>query len=141
MLFIQVLSSTELKFQNNLSNDISLHDRELSADVSQNAEVKSQRIKRSSWSLPYNTTARFIVDYIVIVAPLNNTVSYLVYDINWNFVLPTYSTLQTLYQTLGKIKDEDRQTAEGIDLELLEEQRANDERRSIYQVVEQIFKK
>lgn len=124
-------------------SDVSFNDGELSGDVdAAQSEGRSRRLKRSSWSLPPNTSARFVLDYIITVNPLNNTFTYLVYDVVFRFVLPTYSSLQTLYQTLGKINDEeDREGSNAIDLPFFEEQRANDERRTVYQHGEDIFNK
>ena len=61
----------------------------------------------------------------------------------FRFVLPTYTNLQSLYSTLGKIEfdKEDDGDSNVIDIEFLEEQRANDERRNVYLHVEDMFKK
>ena len=61
----------------------------------------------------------------------------------FRFVLPTYTNLQSLYSTLGKIEfdKEDDGDSNLIDIEFLEEQRANDERRNVYLHVEDMFKK
>lgn len=36
-------------------------------------QTKPRRIKRSSWSLPPNTSTRMILDIIMPIVPLNNT--------------------------------------------------------------------
>ena len=106
----------------------------------QPAKPKLRRIKRSSWSLPKNTTARFVVRWIVRVSSLNNSFSALSSEVRYLFKLPTYSQLQTLYSTLGRLKEENEKE-NMIDHEFFEEQRANKERRSIYQHVEGLFDK
>ena len=125
------------------NNDVSRFDDELRSDSSPLEESKlitkmegrSRRLKRSSWSLPPNTSVRYVLDWLIVPAPLNNTFSFLLYDVVFRFILPTYRSLQTLYQTLGKLND-DKEDANVIDLEFLEEQRANDERRTVYQEAE-----
>lgn len=103
-----------------------------------------RRLKRSSWSLPPNTSTRLVLDLILPIAPLNNTFSSLVLDLIYRFVLPTYTQLDTLYSSLGRL-DEDGQiegeTSDSnvIDYEFFEEQRANRERRAIYQQAESLF--
>lgn len=106
-------------------------------------ENRSRRLKRSSWSLPPNTSIRYQLDWIIPITPLNNTFTLMIYDLIFRFVLPTYTNLQSLYDTLGKISADDMED-EGknvIDLEFLEEQRANHERHNVYLHVEDIFKK
>lgn len=127
-----------------LNNEISHMDNELSengVDLGPpiTVEGRSRRLKRSSWSLPANTSVRYLIDWIIPIAPLNNTFCSLTYDLIFRFVLPTYSSLQTLYQSLGKFEEDKEDNV--IDLEFLEEQRANDERRTVYQHVEEIFAK
>ena len=113
-------------------------------DQQQTVERKSRRIKRSSWSLPSNTSTRFFFDLIMPVVPLNNTFSALTLDLVYRFVLPTYRDLNKLYSTLGRL---DTNTLDGeideskIDFEFFEEQRANHERRSIYQHAQGVFEK
>lgn len=106
-------------------------------------QTKPRRIKRSSWSLPPNTSTRMILDIIMPIVPLNNTFSALTLDLIYRFVLPTYSQLNTLYSTLGRLDtnelDGDNERSNVIDLEFFEEQRANNERRSIYQHVQGLF--
>lgn len=71
--------------------------------------------------------------------------SALTLDLIYRFVLPTYSQLNTLYSTLGRLDtnelDGDNERSNVIDLEFFEEQRANNERRSIYQHVQGLFEK
>ena len=107
-------------------------------------ERKSRRIKRSSWSLPRNTSARMVLDIIMPVIPLNNTFSALTLDLIYRFVLPTYTQLNDLYSTLGRLdtNDLDGEIDENqIDFEFFEEQRANHERRSLYQHAQGVFEK
>ena len=131
-----------------LTSDFSLNEAEdspisSSLSVEQPAtEQRSRRLKRSSWSLPPNTSARYQVDWIIPIAPLNNTFTLMIYDLIFRFVLPTYTDLQSLYETLGKMSSDEKED-EGknvIDLEFLEEQRANHERHNVYLHIEDIFK-
>lgn len=110
----------------------------------QTVERKSRRIKRSSWSVPRNTSARIVLDIIMPVIPLNNTFSALTLDLIYRFVLPTYTQLNNLYSTLGRLdtNDLDGEIDENqIDFEFFEEQRANHERRSLYQHAQGVFEK
>ena len=106
----------------------------------QPVERKSHRIKRSSWSLPKNTTARFLMDWIISVSPLNNSFSALLFDVRYLFLLPNYTELYALYSTLGRL-NEKSENKNMIDNEFFEEQRANKERRSVYQHAEGLFEK
>ena len=123
------------------NNDVSHFCDELDSDSNSLEESKpitkmdgrSRRLKRSSWSLPPNTSVRYVLDWITFPTPLNNTFTFLLYDVVFRFILPTYRSLQTLYQTLGKLNDDKEDV---IDLEFFEEQRANDERRTVYQEAE-----
>lgn len=101
-------------------------------------EGRSRRLKRGSWSLPPNTSIRYAFDWLIAVAPLNNTFTLLDNLLIFRFILPTYTNLQSLYSTLGKIDQDHEENA--IDLEFLEEQRANHERNIVYLHIEEIFK-
>jgi hypothetical protein len=78
------------------------------------------------------------------ITPLNNSFSALTFDLVYRFVLPTYKDLNNLYSTLGRL---DTNNLEGemdenqIDFEFFEEQRANHERRSVYQHAQGVFEK
>ena len=102
-----------------------------------------RRLKRSALSLPRNTSARFVIDWITPVAPLKTTFTFLTLDLIFRFVLPTYTQLNALYSTLGRlgVDDGDSETSNGIDYEFFEEQRAHKERRSIYEHAEDLFQK
>ena len=112
----------------------------------QPSDGRFKRLKRSAWSLPPNTTARFVIDYGIISYALNNTVTYLVYSLIFNFKLPTYQSIQQLYHTLGKLKEYDddddfEREDDNFDLHFYEEQRANHERRRIYDHAEEHLNK
>lgn len=86
-----------------------------------------------------------IADYIMPVAPLNNTFSAFTLDLVYRFVLPNYKQLVSLYSSLGRLdedvdKDNDL-NRNFIDLEFFEEQRANEDRRNVYRHVEELFEK
>ena len=133
------LPETEKKFDNDESNR-----------YEKPAERKTHRIKRSSWSLPKNTTTRFLMDWIIPVRPLNNTSSYIVIDLSYLFVLPTYTQLYNLYGTLGRMDEESEEESEEENIwennmldyyYFFEEQRANKERRSVYEHAEILFER
>ena len=114
---------------------------DLEADGQQSGR-RFRQLKRSAWSLPPNTTARFVINYGVAIAPLNQTLTYIGYFLPFNFRLPTYQSMQELYQTLDKLKEydddgNDDREDDNFGLNFYEEQRANHERRKIYDHVEE----
>lgn len=86
-----------------------------------------------------------ITDYIMPVAPLNNTFSSFTLDLIYRFVLPNYNQLVKLYSSLGRLDedvDKDNDVNRNfIDLEFFEEQRANEDRRNVYRHAEELFEK
>ena len=98
-----------------------------------------KRLKRATLSLPDNTSCKITLSYSMSIDPLNNTFSSLNLDLPFRFVLPTYTQLNTLYSTLGKMDEESGGDGNEIDYEVLEEQRTNEQRRSIYKHIETIF--
>ena len=139
----KVSAATELNVDQYFLNKGQIRDG--MTDQSQ-LEGRSSRLKRSAWSLPDNTSARFELAYGVIVAPLQqadaNQDTYLTYIMIYTFKLPTYQSMQELYQTLGKLKEYDddddyEREDDYFDLQFYEEQRANHERRKIYDHVEE----
>jgi len=125
-------------------NDQSFNDAELSlkdgfekADIP-TQEGRSRRLKRGSWSLPPNTSIRYAFDWLIGVAALNNTFTILDNLLIFRFILPTYTNLQSLYSTLGKIDEDHEENV--IDLEFFEEQRANHERNIVYLEIEELLK-
>ena len=99
----------------------------------------------------------FYQDVATTIIPLNNTNSWLIFDLLYRFVLPTYPQLTALYSTLGKIDvndidfegdrndfDQDELLKDFdnlMDFEFFEKQRANDERRIVYSHAEQVFER
>jgi len=145
--WVMVVNSGDLHADVDLS-DQSFSDAELSSLSFESDEIKadgptpegrSRRLKRGSWSLPPNTSVRYQLDWITPVTALNNTFTLLIYAMIFRFVLPTYTNLQSLYSTLGKIDEDHEENV--VDLEFFEEQRANDERRAVYLTIEDIFRK
>lgn len=101
---------------------------------------------RNRWaalSLPDNTSCRIEMDWSTGIAPLNNTFTYLTLVLPFRFVLPTYKTLNEQYGRLNRLENDlsDQETGSLIDYEFLEEQRANEQRRTIYQHIETMFSK
>lgn len=96
---------------------------------------------------------RYVLDYIIPVVPLNNTFSTFTLDLIYRFVLPTYSQLSALYSSLGRIDSHDNELDGDDDgehqrsfmsnggLEFFEEQRANRERRMVYEHAEDLFER
>jgi len=62
------------------------------------------------------------------------------FDLPFRFVLPTYTQLNSLYSTLGRIDDENGDDNK-VDYDFLEEQRSNEQRRLIYRHLESMFEK
>ena len=95
-------------------------------------------------SLPDNTSIKIAFDISVGISPLNNTFSSFTMSLPFRFVLPTFTQLNNRYGNLNQLEND---LSEGtfksnlIDYEFLEEQRANEQRRSIYQHIEILFKK
>ena len=141
-----MVNSGDLEIDQKVDQDLSFSSVE-NVDVIGSGSIiqagKSKRLKRSSWSLPPNTSVRYIIEWIIPITPLNNSFAQMNYYTVFRFVLPTYTNLQSLYSTLGKIEfdKEDDGDSNVIDIEFLEEQRANDERRNVYLHVEDMFKK
>ena len=105
-----------------------------------------RRTRRAALSLPDNTSFKIEFDLSVGISPLNNTFTSLTLILPFRFVLPTYQQLNERYSNLRRyssdLRDEDdEETGNLIDYEFLEEQRANEQRRTIYQHVENLFKK
>ena len=61
-------------------------------------------------------------------------------DLPFRFVLPTYTQLNSLYSSLGRIDDESDGGSK-VDYDFLEEQRSNKQRRLIYSHLESMFEK
>ena len=103
-----------------------------------------RRSRRTALSLPDNTSIKIAFDISVGISPLNNTFSSFTMSLPFRFVLPTFTQLNNRYGNLNQLEND---LSEGtfksnlIDYEFLEEQRANEQRRSIYQHIEILFKK
>lgn len=146
VLSCQCFSDVGEHFIDNLAT-VELPETGLFGDKETKEPTRSSRLKRSSWSVPPNTSARFVMDAIMPIPPLNNTFSALTLNLGFRFVLPTYTQLFNLYTSLGRLDEDinelitnDPQT-NTIDVDFLEEQRANRERRAVYQQAEGIFEK
>lgn len=118
-------------------------------DISDGEEFEKTRERRSArraaLSLPDNTSCKISFDLSVGINPLNNTFTSFTMSLPFRFVLPTYTQLNERYGNLGRL-DGDLSDGNGemgnlIDYEFLEEQRANEQRRTIYQHLENMFRK
>ncbi|KAK4025693.1 uncharacterized protein LOC116926572 [Daphnia magna] len=100
--------------------------------------------RRTALSLPANTSCKISFDMSVGISPLNNTFTSFTMSLPFRFVLPTHSQLNHLYGNLERLESDlsdGEATTKVIDYEFLEEQRANEQRRTIYQHIETLFKK
>lgn len=88
--------------------------------------VPKGRLRRAVLSLPDNTSLSLSMP----ISPLNNTFSSMNVDLPFRFVLPTYTQLNSLYSSLGRIDDESDGGSK-VDYDFLEEQRSNKQRRLI----------
>lgn len=106
-----------------------------SVAVGQPGHIHRQQ-KRSIMSLPSGSIFKFTSEIIVpVLALINNTNTYLWFNFPTVWPTPTYKTLNTLYTSFGRIKEK------GIELdeEFVDQQRANQERRTVYEYIEGFF--
>jgi hypothetical protein len=119
------------------------------ADVKSDEKLERKRRQSSSsrtaLSLPDNTSLKIAFDMSVGISPLNNTFSSFTMSLPFRFVLPTFTQLNNRYGSLDQLEkdlsDEGQIESNLIDYEFLEEQRANEQRRTVYQHIEILFKK
>lgn len=105
--------------------------------VSVRQDRSSGRQKRSVISLPRGVL-RFTNQFIVPVLPLlNASNTYLWFDFQSNWPLPNNNNLNALYTSFGRLKEKGIE----VDEEFVDQQRANQERRSFYQIIEGFFSK
>lgn len=107
-------------------------------------QVERRSSRRTALSLPDNTSLKISFDMSVGISPLNNTFSSFTMSLPFRFVLPTFTQLNNRYGNLNQLENdlsEGQVKSNLIDYEFLEEQRANEQRRSIYQHIEILFKK
>ena len=100
------------------------------------AVSQSRRLqKRTIISLPFSVM-KFTSEIIVpVVALLNQTNTFLWFDFQSNWALPNSNNLNTLYNSFGRLKEK------GLELDeaFVDEQRANVDRRNVYQYIEGFF--
>lgn len=114
-----------------------------------NYQQPKRRVRRAALSLPDNTSLKLDFYFSVSIDPLNNTFTSFNVELPFRFVLPTYDQLSTVYSSLGKLdndlsddrQQDDQEISNVIDYEFLEEQRANEQRRTIFRHLETLFKK
>lgn len=93
--------------------------------------------KRSILSLPRGIL-KFTSEIIVpVLALINQTNTYLWFDFPTTWPVPSYTNLNTLYTSFGRLQEKGIE----VDENFIDEQRANHERRSVYQYLEGFFKK
>ena len=81
---------------------------------------------------------RFTSQIIVpVLSLLNTSNSYLWFDFQSNWPLPNNNNLNTLYTSFGRLKEKGIE----VDEEFVDQQRANAERRTLYQCIEGFFTK
>lgn len=106
--------------------------------------VQRRSFRRTALSLPANTSCKISFDMSVGISPLNNTFTSFTMSLPFRFVLPTHTELNNLYGNLEQLEsdlNDGEERTNLIDYEFLEEQRANEQRRTIYQHIETLFKK
>ena len=100
------------------------------------AVSQSRRLqKRTIISLPFSVM-KFTSEIIVpVVALINQTNTFLWFDFQSNWALPNSNNLNTLYNSFGRLKEK------GLELDeaFVDEQRANVDRRNVYQYIEGFF--
>ena len=102
------------------------------------ADRRSRRPKRTAITFPKSTQLRITNDIIIPVLPLlNTTFTFLSFTLPLRFPVPSYSSMLTFYQNIGRMEEN------GIDLDhyFLEEHRANEDRRYVYKMAEDFFKR
>ena len=99
-----------------------------------------QRQKRTAViSLPRSNGMRWTQQiWVPVLAMINQTNTYLLFDCQIYTSVPTAANLNTLYSSIGRANN--RHGIE-IDEEFVEEQRSNSERRTVYQYIEGFFSK
>ena len=100
------------------------------------AVSQSRRLqKRTIISLPFSVM-KFTSEIIVpVVALLNQTNTFLWFDFQSNWALPNSNNLNTLYNSFGRLKEKGLELDEAFE----DEQRANVDRRNVYQYIEGFF--
>ena len=120
-------------------------DGSIPGEISSDEKLEVKRSSsRAALSLPDNTSLKISFDMSVGISPLNNTFSSFTMSLPFRFVLPTYTELNNRYGSLDQLEkdlSEGQTKSNVIDYEFLEEQRANEQRRTIYQHIETLFKK
>ena len=100
------------------------------------AVSQSRRLqKRTIISLPFSVM-KFTSEIIVpVVALLNQTNTFLWFDFQSNWALPNSNNLNAMYNSFGRLKEK------GLELDeaFVDEQRANVDRRNVYQYIEGFF--
>lgn len=107
-----------------------------SLSVGQSTHLHRQQ-KRSILSLPrgvFKFTGQIIVP---VLALINQTNTYLWFDLPSTWPLPNNNNLNTLYNNLGKLQEKGIE----VDEEFVDEQRANHDRRTVYEYIESFFTK
>ncbi|KZS12424.1 Uncharacterized protein APZ42_022542 [Daphnia magna] len=91
--------------------------------------------KRSVISLPRGVL-KFTGEFIVpVLSLINQTNSYLWFNFPTTWPLPNNNNLNTLYNSFGRLKEKGIE----VDEDFVDEQRANQDRRHVYQYIEGFF--
>jgi hypothetical protein len=96
----------------------------------------SRQRRSAAITFPSMTILRVVLDAFIPVIPLlNSTLTYLNFNMPFRITVPTYKQMIDLYSSLGRMEEH------GIllDHNFLDEHRANQDRRSIYKLVEGLF--
>lgn len=105
------------------------------------------RERRSIISLPSDSSLYVTTDLIIPVLPLlNTTATYLSFNFPLTFEVPTATNLNQLYASLGLApssgkEDDERRNSVEVDHSMIEEKRANHDRRQAYNYLEGFLQK
>ena len=121
----------------------------LGVESASTATMSGRKRRTAVISMPSNSAIRFTNEIIVpVLAMINQTNTYLWFDFQVYMGMPTASQLNLLYQSLPQLGRDNKDGKEGRtsddaeDVEnFVEEQRANFERRTVYQYIEGFFSK
>ncbi len=109
-----------------------------------------KQVRRSVLSLPQGSSLTVTMDLIVPVVPLlNTTLTYLWFDLPLTFDVPTAESLNELYVSLGLAantsstdgEEESSRILTDFHHNFIEDQRANHDRKQVYQYAEGFFQK
>lgn len=111
--------------------------------------LQNNRQRRAALSLPSDSSITITTDLIVPVLPLlNTTLTYLWFDFPITYAVPTASDLHNLYSSFSSERENengddvgDEKSSNEIDVDFIEEHRANSDRRIVYKYFEGLLQR